>query len=218
MNIKTTRFGEIEINDDKIIEFEQGIPGFDEEKQFVIIPYDEKSPFLFMQSVKQEDLAFLIINPFLIFADYEFEIDDASIEDLTVKQSEDLLIYTIITMNEGDIKKMTTNLVAPIVINKENNKAKQVVLEKSKYNTKHKLFEQRNAMLVLSRKIGQQIMIGQDITIKIVDVQGENVRIAIEAPKEIKIYRGEIYKAIVEENKQAINNVAAVDLSNITFK
>ena len=70
-------------------------------------------------------------------------------------------------------------------------------------------------MLVLSRKIGQQIMIGQDITIKIVDVQGENVRIAIEAPKEIKIYRGEIYKAIVEENKQAINNVAAVDLSNI---
>ena len=73
-------------------------------------------------------------------------------------------------------------------------------------------------MLVLSRKIGQQIMIGQDITIKIVDVQGENVRIAIEAPKEIKIYRGKIYKAIVEENKQAINNVAAVDLSNITFK
>ena len=73
-------------------------------------------------------------------------------------------------------------------------------------------------MLVLSRRIGQQIMIGQDITIKIVDVQGENVRIAIEAPKEIKIYRGEIYKAIVEENKQAINNVAAVDLSNITFK
>ena len=61
-------------------------------------------------------------------------------------------------------------------------------------------------------------MIGQDITIKIVDVQGENVRIAIEAPKEIKIYRGEIYKAIVEENKQAINNVAKVDLSNITFK
>ena len=73
-------------------------------------------------------------------------------------------------------------------------------------------------MLVLILKIVQQIMIWQDITIKIVDVQGENVRIAIEAPKEIKIYRGEIYKAIVEENKQAINNVAAVDLSNITFK
>ena len=73
-------------------------------------------------------------------------------------------------------------------------------------------------MLVLSRKPGQQIMIGKDIILKVVDVQGENVRIAIEAPKDIKIYRGEIYKAIVEENKQAINNVAAVDLSNITFK
>ena len=61
MNIKTTRFGEVEINDEKIIDFEQGIPGFEEETKFVIIPYDEKSPFLFMQSVKQEDLAFLII-------------------------------------------------------------------------------------------------------------------------------------------------------------
>ena len=141
MNIKTTRVGEVEINDEKIIDFEQGIPGFEEENKFVIIPYDEKSPFLFMQSVKQEDLAFLIINPFIIFSDYEFEIDDVSTEELGVKQSDDLLIYTIITMNEGDIKKMTTNLVAPIVINKENNKAKQVVLEKSKYNTKHKLFE-----------------------------------------------------------------------------
>ena len=73
-------------------------------------------------------------------------------------------------------------------------------------------------MLVLSRKPGQQIMIGKDVILKVVDVQGENVRIAIEAPKDIKIYRGEIYKAIVEENKQAINNVAKVDLSNISFK
>ncbi len=58
-------------------------------------------------------------------------------------------------------------------------------------------------MLVLTRKPRQQIMIGDDIVINVVDVQGDNVRIAIEAPREVKIYRGEIYRAIQEENRQA---------------
>ena len=58
-------------------------------------------------------------------------------------------------------------------------------------------------MLVLTRKPRQQIMIGDDIIVNVVDVQGDNVRIAIEAPREVKIYRGEIYRATQEENKQA---------------
>ena len=58
-------------------------------------------------------------------------------------------------------------------------------------------------MLVLTRKPKQQIMIGDDVVINIVEVQGDNVRIAIDAPRSIKIFRGEIYKAIQEENKMA---------------
>lgn len=58
-------------------------------------------------------------------------------------------------------------------------------------------------MLVLTRKPRQQIMIGDNIVINVVEVQGENVRIAIDAPREIKIYRGEIYRAIQEENVKA---------------
>ena len=58
-------------------------------------------------------------------------------------------------------------------------------------------------MLVLTRRPKQQIMIGDDITINIVEVQGDNVRIAIDAPKSLKIFRGEIYKLIKEENKKA---------------
>ena len=59
-------------------------------------------------------------------------------------------------------------------------------------------------MLALTRKPGQQIMIGDDIIIHVVDVQGDNVRLGIEAPKSIKIYRSELYQAIVEENKKAV--------------
>ena len=58
-------------------------------------------------------------------------------------------------------------------------------------------------MLVLTRKPRQQIMIGDDIVDHVVEVQGDNVRIAIEAPREVKIYRGEIYRAIQDENKRA---------------
>ena len=58
-------------------------------------------------------------------------------------------------------------------------------------------------MLVLTRKPKKQIMIGDDVVINIVEVQGDNVRIAIDAPRSIKIFRGEIYKAIQEENKMA---------------
>ena len=70
-------------------------------------------------------------------------------------------------------------------------------------------------MLVLTRQPRQQIMIGDDIVINIVEVQGDNVRIAIDAPRSIKIYRGEIYHAIQEENKQAAREVPKdIDLSS----
>lgn len=67
-------------------------------------------------------------------------------------------------------------------------------------------------MLVLTRKPRQQIMIGDNIIINVVEVQGENVRIAIDAPKEIKIYRGEIYRAIQEENQKAAAQLGNIDL------
>ena len=68
-------------------------------------------------------------------------------------------------------------------------------------------------MLVLTRKPRQQIMIGDDIVINVVEVQGDNVRLAIDAPREIKIYRGEIYRAIQEENQKA----AAAVPQNLDF-
>ena len=67
-------------------------------------------------------------------------------------------------------------------------------------------------MLVLTRKPRQQIMIGDNIVINVVEVQGDNVRIAIDAPKDIKIYRGEIYRAIQEENQRAATQLGNVDL------
>lgn len=74
-------------------------------------------------------------------------------------------------------------------------------------------------MLVLTRKPGQDIMIGDDIVVHIVDVQGDNVRIGIDAPAKVKIYRSELYQAIIAENKNAVTTSSKnVDLSKFLPK
>ena len=138
--INTIRFGEIEEDENKIVHFAQGIPAFEDEPEFVIIPYDPSSPYVFLQSVQTPELAFLMTMPFIFFTDYEFQIDDAVVQKLSIEDQKDLLIYTLLTIPEGKVEDMTANLLAPIVINKKNMQARQVVLEKSHYKTKHRLF------------------------------------------------------------------------------
>lgn len=138
--IYTSRFGELEVDEAKVVHFQNGIPAFENEHEFIVLPYDEESPYYFMQSLNSPDLAFLLTIPFLFFPDYSFEIDDATIKELDVKNSDKLLYYSMITIPNGSIRYMTANLLAPVVINIENMQAKQVVLENSNYTTKHRLF------------------------------------------------------------------------------
>lgn len=138
--IYTSRFGEIEVDEKKIVHFKEGIPAFENEHEFVILPYEEDSPYYFMQSLQSPDLAFLLTIPFLFFNDYSFEIDDATVKELDIKNSENVFYYSMVTIPNGSIRYMTANLLAPIVLNGENMQAKQVVLEKSTYTTKHRLF------------------------------------------------------------------------------
>lgn len=138
--VNTSRFGEIEVDEGNVVQFANGIPAFEGEHEFVILPYDQESPYYFMQSLKSPDLAFLLTNPFLFFPDYTFEIDDETIKELEIKNQENVFYYSMITIPNGSIRYMTANLLAPVVLNGDNMRAKQVVLEKSNYTTKHRLF------------------------------------------------------------------------------
>ena len=80
IKVSTSRFGEIEVDEKKIVHFKNGIPAFEDEHEFIILPYEDDSPYYFMQSIKSPDLAFLLTIPFLFFPDYTFEIDDESIK------------------------------------------------------------------------------------------------------------------------------------------
>lgn len=138
--IKTDRFGEIEVDENQIVRFQEGIPAFEDEHEFLILPYEEGSPYYFMQSAKTPELAFILTVPFMFFPDYTVEIDDETIRKLEIKNQDSVEIYTLLTVPNGSVRYMTANLLAPLVINSDGMLAKQIILDKSTYKTKHRLF------------------------------------------------------------------------------
>lgn len=141
MKIQTKYYGEIEIDQSKIIEFEQGIPSFLDEKRFYIFPFANEGPFYIMQSVKTPGLAFVIINPFDFFKDYSVKLSDQVIEALKIDSENQVAIFTTLTIQEP-FENTTTNLQGPIIINDKKMRGKQVILTDTPYKTKHLLTSQ----------------------------------------------------------------------------
>ncbi|NLM96925.1 MAG: flagellar assembly protein FliW [Halanaerobiaceae bacterium] len=128
MEIKTRDFGIIEISEDDIIDFPVGIPGFSDYREFVLLPLDEDSPFVIMQSVEESELAFILISPWEIVSDYEFEIGENIEKALRVETEKDLLVFVTVSIRQ-DIKDTTVNLAAPLIINKREKIGRQLILE-----------------------------------------------------------------------------------------
>lgn len=141
--IDTRRFGELEVDERDIVRFADGLPAFEDEHEFVVLPYEEGTPYMFLQSLATPELAFLMTDPFVFFPDYTFELDDANMEKLGVESMDDILVCTLISTPATGIANMTTNLLAPVVINRHSKEARQVVLERTNYTTKHRLFPEK---------------------------------------------------------------------------
>ncbi|MBQ6448684.1 MAG: flagellar assembly protein FliW [Bacillus sp. (in: Bacteria)] len=147
MKIATKYHGEKEIQEKEVITFPQAIPGFPEEKEFVLLPLDEESQFIVLQSVENQQLAFVLSNPFTFFKEYEFTLEDHIVELLELESEEDIQVFSILTVQD-QFEKTTANLQAPVVINSKKNIAKQVILNEPNYHTKHPLFQKNNPTLV----------------------------------------------------------------------
>lgn len=141
MVIESTRFGSLEVEEKDIVQISHGLPGFPEEKAFAFLPYGPDSPFAFLQSVTDPNLTFMLVEPFLFFVDYQFELDDEFAKGLGITEDTPPQIYTIVTVPEK-LEEMTANLLAPIVVNWKSRQAAQIILEKTAYTTRHLLFPQ----------------------------------------------------------------------------
>lgn len=141
MNLQTKYQGEVEINSHDIITFDNGIPGFLDERKFIILPLPDNKAISILQSVNTSELAFVIADPFIFFKDYEFSLDDQTIYQLEVKDETEIYVKVILTIQDP-FNKSTANLQGPIIVNTNINKAKQLILKNSVYKTKHPLFKE----------------------------------------------------------------------------
>ena len=135
-HINTTRFGEIEIDESQTIHFPEGLLGFPENKDFIIMEHRPGSPFLWLQSLTSPELAFVMTNPFLIKKDYLKNIPE---EEILMKSEEgtNTIIFSLVTIPQGKVEKTTVNLLGPIVIDTKSRKARQVILANSGYSHCH---------------------------------------------------------------------------------
>lgn len=142
MNIDTKYLGEVEISEEQIIIFPNGLLGFESSREFVLLDVPENPSFKFLQDIKNSYISFLLINPWDFFKDYDVELPDEELMkiDINPKVENDMTtVYTIVTIGQS-FKSSTSNLLAPIVINISNKKGRQFILNDSKYTTRHTLF------------------------------------------------------------------------------
>jgi flagellar assembly factor FliW len=138
MIIHSQALGEIDIDPAQVIHFPEGIPAFEEEKNFVVIPLEE-GPFYYLQAVNSQ-LCLLTAEPFVFFPGYEVDLPSEQLAKLEANEDEKALtVFTIITVPE-DFRQATANLLAPIIINTSRKKGFQFIPAKSDYKTKHLLF------------------------------------------------------------------------------
>ncbi len=142
MNIITKVFGEITIDDDKIIRFPSGIIGFPDLTDFALLHDEEKGAgaIHWLQSIQEPGFAMPVMDPLLVMPHYNPEVDDELLKSIGQIVEDELLVLVTVTVPK-DLTKMTVNLKGPIVINAAERKACQVIVEGDEYKVKYPIYD-----------------------------------------------------------------------------
>jgi flagellar assembly factor FliW len=141
MKLETKYHGIIEYKEEDIIIFKKGFPGFEKLKKFILFPLEENEVFSILHSIEDCEIGFVVVSPFDVMKEYEFELDDNKLKELNITNNEQVLVVNTVTLN-SNIENITVNLRAPIIINNEENLAQQVILNNDKYLVKHPLIKE----------------------------------------------------------------------------
>ena len=134
MEVEPKADGIVEVEERQIVTSPEGILAFQDFHRYALI-HSQYEPFIWLQSLEEKNLAFLLVDPFLICSDYEADIDDETLGKIQVSSPDDIVVMAIVTIpSEGS--PITANFLGPIVINRKNNSCIQVVLNDSRWDTK----------------------------------------------------------------------------------
>jgi len=137
MVIETSRFGRLEVNESRLIRFEEGILGFPDQKQYALVQTGTESGFYWLQAVDRADLAFVVTDPRLFVPDYRVPIKAEDLARLGLKSVDGTQVFIIVNKVGADL--LTGNLQGPLVINVTTREARQLVLSDRRYSTRHPL-------------------------------------------------------------------------------
>lgn len=133
MEINTKYFGRLPFPEKEAILFQEGLFGFDKLRKYALLPFEnENDSLLSLQSLDDENIAFIIINPFAFLPNYAPCLSEKEIQEIGASDLSQVAFYNICVLNE-DIEKSTVNLRCPIILNPKNHQAKQLILDDSDY-------------------------------------------------------------------------------------
>jgi len=138
MQITTSRFGKIEIQEDQIITLPEGLVGFSNFKRYLVIEREKDRPFQWLQSVDNPELAFLITDPLLFCPHYKVELNPQENAILKLEKVKEGKVFVLVVI-PPDPSQIRANLLAPLIINTSRRLGKQVILEKSGYPLQYQL-------------------------------------------------------------------------------
>ena len=139
MEVQTKTRGTVHVEDDHILTFPNGLFGFEEYHRYALIDA-EYEPFFWLQSLDERELAFILVDPFLIAKDYELDVDDKTLAEIELDSPADVVVFAIVTVPASG-GPVTANLQGPLVINRKNRQALQVILADTHWTTKHNILK-----------------------------------------------------------------------------
>ncbi|MFP5457500.1 MAG: flagellar assembly protein FliW [Bacteriovoracia bacterium] len=172
MKVKTTRFGELELNPSDVITFNEGLLGFDQLKKYFVVDPGDSTLILWLQSIEDEKIAFPIIEPKIFKPDYVAKLLPADLNGLDLESLSNAKLYSILTI-PANVVEMSANLKAPIVINSAKKVAKQIVLADSKLTVKHEMYKELKTYIVnFSSDDSKRTNFAPSITLESGDIRG----------------------------------------------
>lgn len=147
MKVRTSRFGELEVNPNDIITFSEGLLGFENIKKYFVVDPGDSTLILWLQSTEDENVAFPIIEPKIFKPDYIAKLLPADLNGLELESLQTAKLYSILTI-PGNVTEMSANLKAPIVINSNKKVGKQIVLQDSKLSVKFEMYKELKTYIV----------------------------------------------------------------------
>jgi len=141
MQIDTLRFGTVEVDETKFLDFEEGIPGLEQYHTYALLQFEESYPLVWLQSTEETGICLPVLDTFSVLPDYVFDIDETDVKKLKLVKPEDLFVVSVVVIPD-DISGMTVNLAAPVIINTSSGKAKQIMLSGSEYNVRVPIFQE----------------------------------------------------------------------------